>query len=53
MEEKKTSLGTELTKGIIKENPVLRLILGTVPHPWPSPPTWRTPSAWALPPLSF
>jgi len=31
MEEKKTSLGTELTKGIIKENPVLRLILGTCP----------------------
>ena len=31
MEEKKTSLGRELTKGIIAENPVLRLILGTCP----------------------
>lgn len=27
----KKSLGHEFTKGIIKENPVLRLVLGTCP----------------------
>ncbi len=31
MAEKKTSLGHEFTKGIIAENPVLRLVLGTCP----------------------
>lgn len=31
MAEKKKSLGKELTKGIIIENPVLRLVLGTCP----------------------
>lgn len=31
MAEKKKSLGKELTKGIIAENPVLRLVLGTCP----------------------
>ena len=30
MAEKK-SLGKEFTKGLIKENPVLRLVLGTCP----------------------
>lgn len=29
--EEKRSLGKEFTKGIIKENPVLRLVLGTCP----------------------
>ena len=29
--EKKRSLGSELTKGFLKENPVLRLVLGTCP----------------------
>ncbi|MBR4728183.1 MAG: electron transport complex subunit E [Clostridia bacterium] len=31
MAEKKVSLGKEFTKGLIKENPVLRLVLGTCP----------------------
>lgn len=31
MADKKTSLGKEFTKGLIKENPVLRLVLGTCP----------------------
>ena len=31
MADKKVSLGKEFTKGLIKENPVLRLVLGTCP----------------------
>lgn len=31
MADKKTSLGKEFTKGLMKENPVLRLVLGTCP----------------------
>lgn len=31
MADKKTSLGKEFTKGLIRENPVLRLVLGTCP----------------------
>lgn len=31
MAEKKKSLGSEFTKGLMKENPVLRLVLGTCP----------------------
>ena len=31
MAQNKPSLGTVLTNGIIKENPVLRLVLGTCP----------------------
>ena len=31
MAEKKNSLWNEFSKGIVRENPVLRLILGTCP----------------------
>ena len=37
------------TAGILRENPVLRLVLGLLPRRWPSPPPCPAPSAWACP----
>ena len=36
------------TAGIIRENPVLRLVLGAAPH-WLSPPPFPALWAWAWP----
>ena len=48
MEKKQHPLLHEFTKGIIKENPVLRLVLGMLRHPGGHHRRCPTPSAWAL-----
>ena len=47
MAENKSKLSI-VTNGIIKENPVLRLVLGTCPTHWPLPLPFLTHWAWAL-----
>ena len=56
MAQEKKSKGKHPTNGIIKENPVLRLVLGTCStllSPPPCPVLWawalRSPSCWCAP----